>query len=105
MQEITQAEPKMWGDRIVGFGSYSYEYNERRKGEWCLTGFSPLQKTITIYMNIRPDDFIELSEKLGEYTLGTTSIFVIKLEDIDLDILKELIEKSVNKLRKIHQKS
>ncbi len=26
MQEVTKAEPRMWGDSIAGFGSYHYKY-------------------------------------------------------------------------------
>ncbi len=102
MKEITQEEPKMWGDRIVGFGSYHYEYDSKRQGDWCWTGFSPLQKTLTIYMSARPDDFSELAQNLGKHTMGTSCIYVIKLADVDFEVLKEILEKSVAKVKKIY---
>ena len=39
--EITGEEPVMWGDSIVGFGSYHYKYESGREGDMFLTGFSP----------------------------------------------------------------
>lgn len=33
MQEVTQTEPKMWGDSIVGFGKYHYKYESGREGD------------------------------------------------------------------------
>ena len=30
MKDITRAEPKMWGDSIVGFGRYHYKYRSGR---------------------------------------------------------------------------
>ncbi len=43
MQEATQAQPQMWGDSIVGFGSYHYRYPTGNEGTWFLTGFAPPQ--------------------------------------------------------------
>ncbi len=102
MKEITQEEPKMWGEGIVGFGKYHYKHDEKREGDWCLTGLSPRQKVLTVYMNARPDDFSELVKNLGTYTLGTTSIYFVKLSDVNIDVLREIIEKSVEKVKKIY---
>lgn len=45
MEEVTGSEPKMWGNSIVGFGSYHYKYESGREGDWFLTGFAPRKKT------------------------------------------------------------
>lgn len=50
MEKATRAKPKMWGDSIVGFGSYHYVYASGREGDWMLTGFSPRKQSITIYI-------------------------------------------------------
>ena len=50
MQDATDAKPKMWGDSIVGFGSYHYEYASGREGDWFLTGFSPRKQNLTLYI-------------------------------------------------------
>src|SRR5215208_4406479 len=41
MEEITGSKPKMWGERLVGFGEYHYKYASGREGDWPITGFSP----------------------------------------------------------------
>jgi hypothetical protein len=41
MQQITETKAVMWGESIVGFGSYHYKYASGREGDWFLTGFSP----------------------------------------------------------------
>ena len=45
MQEATGHEPEIWGDSIVGFGSYHYKYATGREGDSFLAGFSPANKT------------------------------------------------------------
>jgi hypothetical protein len=50
MQDITQKIPKMWGDSIVGFGSYHYRYDSGREGDYFITGFSPRKQNLAIYI-------------------------------------------------------
>ena len=50
MKQVTQAEPKMWGSSIVGFGNYHYKYASGREGDWFLTGFSPRKQNLTLYI-------------------------------------------------------
>ena len=47
MKGVTGEEPVMWGDSIVGFGSYHYRYASAREGDWPLTGFSPRKRALT----------------------------------------------------------
>jgi len=102
LKEVTQEKPTMWGEGIIGFGSYHYDYGLRRQGDWCLTGFSTRQKALTVYINIRPDDFTELVQQLGKCTLGTSCIYFVKLSDIHLPVLKEIITKSITMIKKVY---
>lgn len=95
MQEITGEEPKMWGDSIVGFGTYHYKYASGRTGEWFLTGFSPRVQNLTLYLMSGFDEYDELLGKLGKHSTGKSCLYVKRLENIDLDILKDLVAKSV----------
>jgi len=65
MKKATRAEPKMWGDSIVGFGSYHYTYASGREGDWLLTGFSPRKQNLTLYIMPGFSDFKELLSRLG----------------------------------------
>lgn len=98
MQNITQAEPKMWGGSIVGFGNYHYKYESGREGDWFLTGFSPRKQNIALYIMAGFDSYDELMQKLGKYKTGKACLYIKKIEDINLYVLKELIQRSVKHL-------
>jgi len=67
MKQITQQEPKMWGDSMVGFGNYHYQYTSGREGNWFLTGFSPRKQSLTIYIMSGFDQFEHLMSQLGSH--------------------------------------
>jgi hypothetical protein len=100
MQTITKQPPKMWGDSIVGFGSYHYKYASGHEGDSCLTGFSPRKQNLTIYINGGFEQHDELMQQLGKYKTGKVCLYVKKLEDIKLPVLKKLIKASVAHLKK-----
>lgn len=98
MRTTTGLEPRMWGDSIVGFGSYHYKYASGREGDWFLTGFSPRKQSLTLYIMPGFDEYEALLKKLGKHKIGKSCLYINKLEDVDLSVLKTLIEKSVNKM-------
>lgn len=100
MKTITKEQPKMWGDSIIGFGSYRYKYASGREGEWCLTAFSPRKQNLTIYIMTGFDKYEELMKKLGKYKTGKSCLYIKKLEDINMAVLQELIAKSVEAMKK-----
>ncbi len=95
MKEITGQEPKMWGDSIIGFGNYHYKYATGREGDWFVTGFSPRKQNLTLYIMSGFDEYDELLKKLGKYKTGKACLYINKLEDIEMSVMKELIQKSV----------
>lgn len=103
MREVTQEEPIMWGDSIVGFGSYHYKYASGREGDWFQIGFSPRKQSLTIYIVPELDGFEEILNRLGKFKTGKSCLYINKLEDIDTSTLKELMEKSINHLNKVYQ--
>ena len=95
MKEATGEEPVMWGDSIIGFGTYRYKYASGREAEWFLTGFSPRVQNLTLYIMDGFEEYDDLLGKLGKHSTGKSCLYVKRLENIDLDILKEMIAKSV----------
>lgn len=95
MKEVTGEEPAMWGDSIVGFGSYRYKYASGREGEWPVIGFSPRKQNLTLYIMDGFEDYDSLLEKLGKHKTGKSCLYINKLEDVDLHTLRELIKRSV----------
>ena len=94
---ITGHEPKMWGDSIIGFGSYHYKYETGREGDMCRSGFSPRKQNLSLYVLSCTSEAkdkakqTELLDKLGPHKRGATCLYVTQLKKIDLDVLEELI--------------
>lgn len=97
MQEATGEEPKMWGSSIVGFGTYKYRYESGREGEWPIISFSPRKTDLTLYI-VPGFDKVELMAKLGKYKTGKSCLYIKKLDDVKLSVLKQLIGNSVDKM-------
>jgi uncharacterized protein DUF1801 len=100
MAKITGRRASMWGTSIVGFGSYHYQYASGREGDWPLAGFSPRKTSLSIYIMAGFDNSEQLLKKLGKHKIGKSCLYVTKLADIDLEVLKLLIEKSVAAMKK-----
>lgn len=95
MKQVTGLEPEMWGDSIVGFGNYHYRYASGREGDWFLTGFSPRAQSLTLYIMAGFDEYDGLLGRLGKHSTGKSCLYIKKLEEVDVEVLKELVRKSV----------
>ena len=100
MHDFTGFEPKMWGSSIIGFGSYHYK-SERssQEGDWPLIGFSPRKAAISLYVYTGAKEHEYLLEGLGKFKMGKACIYVKKLSDINLDVLKKLMKASIDFLQ------
>lgn len=94
IREITGKEPKIWGVSIIGFGKYSYQRKNGDEFEWFNVGFSPAKAHLTVYVMFDLTQEQELLEKLGPHKNGKGCLYIKKLEDVNIDILKEVIAKS-----------
>ncbi|MDQ6529938.1 DUF1801 domain-containing protein [Flavobacterium sp. LHD-85] len=95
IQEITGFEPKMWGPSIIGFGSYHYKYDSGHEGDAPLAGFSPRKTAMTVYFYLPEEKREALLSKLGKHTSSKACIYIKKLADIDIEILKKIILLSI----------
>jgi len=100
MKTVTNNEPKMWGTSIIGFGDYHYEYKSGREGDFFLTGFSPRKQNLTLYINGGFDKYGSLLEKLGKYKTSKACLYIKKLADVDMQVLQEIVTKSVTVMSK-----
>jgi len=93
LREVTGDDPVMWGPSMVGYGSYRYvsPANPRTRGTWPKVAFSPRKTALTLYgLKDRPEG-AELLPSLGTYTEGAGCVYVKKLDDVDLDVLRRLV--------------
>jgi hypothetical protein len=100
MSEVTGARPQMWGPSIVGFGRYHYKYESGREGDWMLMGFSPRKGDLTLYILPGMHEFQELLSKLGKYKNAKSCLYVKKLEDIDLTVLRQILKQALKSMSK-----
>ncbi|WP_080055354.1 DUF1801 domain-containing protein [Spirosoma aerolatum] len=96
MQTQTGFEPKMWGPSIVGFGAYHYKYDSGREGDAPLVGFSPRANALTLYLGTF-EGKDELLQKLGKHKIGKGCVYIKNLRDVDADVLKEMVTRSVKR--------
>ena len=104
MQEVTGKPPEMWGDSIVGFGRYTYRYASGQTGEWMLTGFSPRKENLTLYLmglylTGGPGEDTDLLARLGKHKTGKGCLYIKRLSDVDMGVLRSLVEKSIAQLK------
>jgi hypothetical protein len=98
MKKAAQAEPKMWGASIIGFGHYHYKSKSGREGDWFPIGFSPRKQNLTLYLMDGFDKHGDLLAKLGKHKLGKGCLYINKLEDVDVSVLKELLNRAVKNM-------
>lgn len=99
MQNFTGYAPKMFGPSIIGFGIYHYKYESGHEGDAPLVAFSPRKAAISLYvysgyMGHTIQD--ELLQNLGKFKMGKSCIYVKKLSDIDLEVLKKIMQSTID---------
>lgn len=95
MRELSGQPPKLWGDSMVGFGSYHYKYASGREGDWFPIGFSPRKTNLTIYVLAGFERHAALLARLGKHKTAKSCLYVKRLADIDLPLLRRLLEDSL----------
>ena len=103
MRKVTGKRPKMWGDSIVGYGSYHYIYPTGNKGDWPIVGFSPRKQALTVYIMTGFKPFAALMKKLGKHKTGKSCLYIRRLSDIDMDVLEEVITLSVARMNEKYE--
>ncbi|MEJ7768974.1 MAG: DUF1801 domain-containing protein [Chitinophagaceae bacterium] len=97
MKKATGEDPKMWGSSIIGFGNFKYKSPATGKEvDWLRIGFSPRKANLSLYISINIKEHAAALEKLGKHKTGVGCLYINKLEDIDIKILKEMIDKSLS---------
>ena len=94
MEKQTGFDARMWGPSIIGFGSYHYRYESGHEGDAPLVGFSPRKAEFALYI-ANFDGKEELLKKFGKHKTAKSCVYIKKMEDIDIAVLKKLTAGSV----------
>jgi hypothetical protein len=103
MRKATGKRAKMWGSSMVGYGTYHYKYASGREGDFMLTGFSPRKQALTVYIMAGFSNYGTLMKKLGKFKTGKSCLYIKRLSDVDEDVLQQLINGSVDYMRKHYE--
>ncbi|WFR66213.1 DUF1801 domain-containing protein [Curtobacterium flaccumfaciens] len=92
---VSGAEPVVWAGRIIGFGEHRYRYDSGRSGLAPVLAFAPGSARHTVYL---AEDFAQrwpdLMVRLGKHRASKVCLYLTRLSDVDLDVLRELLERS-----------
>ncbi len=91
MKELTDLEPRMWGPSIIGFGTYEYKYESGHGGRAALLAFSPRKTKLVLYVLSDFEGQEELLSRLGKHKTGKICLYINKLADVDMEVLKQII--------------
>ena len=95
MEKSTGEKACMWGAAIVGFGTYRTVYANGSTGDWPVVAFSPRKSDLTVYLMPGFESQTALLAKLGKHKTGKVCLYLKRLADVDLGVLQELIDQSV----------
>ena len=106
-ENATGQKPRMWGTSIIGFGQYHYKSEKSsQEGDWPLIAFSPRKQKLTLYISDAVPGFAEYPEllnKLGKYKTSKVCLYINKLSDVDMAVLKQLVKKAYVAMKKKHK--
>jgi hypothetical protein len=95
MREITGEPPTVWGPSIIGFGTYHYRRASGHEGDAPLAGFSPRRQHLAIYLvGGFGNRYQSVLARLGPHKTGKGCLHLKRLDDVDQDALRELIDRS-----------
>lgn len=99
MEAATRAKPEMWGTAIVGFGRRQIVYASGKTADWPVIGLSPRKQNITLYLGglERQGD---LMSELGTHSCGKGCLYIKRLSDVRVPVLKKLVQASVQQKKK-----
>ncbi|HFH9921511.1 DUF1801 domain-containing protein [Streptococcus sp. P25B114] len=94
-QRISQEEAVVWYPSIIGFGCYHYKYDTGTEGDSPILAFAARQAKISLYIDQNLPGRQELLDRLGKHKAAVGCVYVNKLADIDMEVLEEILVKSI----------
>ena len=90
-KEVTGLPPVLWCSSIIGFGTHHYKYDSGREGTVPAAGFSPRKANMTFYVGDKFKGAKALFARLGKHKKSVACLYINKLDDVDLEVLREVI--------------
>ncbi|MFT4954482.1 MAG: hypothetical protein ACI8U3_000853 [Brevundimonas sp.] len=97
--EITGEKPVMWGPSIIGFGRYTYVNTTNKPADWPIIGLSPRKANLSVYIMPGFTERPDLMARIGKVNTSVSCLYINRLEDVDMGVLRDLCEWSVATMR------
>jgi hypothetical protein len=96
MKKASGEEPVLWSNAIIGFGNKRYKSpNTGREVNWFKIGFSPRKANLSLYLSDGIQEQADALKILGKHKTGVGCLYINKLSDVDVKVLKGMIENSM----------
>ncbi len=99
-KRVTKQQPRMWGPSIVGYGSYTYQYESGHSGDASLTGFAVRGRELVVYLVADSPRQVELLARLGKHRMTKSCLYFKRLADLDVKVLEALVAGSVAEVKR-----
>ena len=94
MAEASGETAVMWGPTIVGYGTY-----KSSTGDWPRIGFSPRKANLVLYLMSDMGGYKDLLARLGKHRTSVACLYLNRLADVDMAVLRQMIVGSVKAMR------
>jgi hypothetical protein len=99
MRKASGEEPVLWSSSVIGFGIKRYKSPATgREVDWLRIGFSPRKANLSLYITVGIKEHAAALKKLGKHKAGVGCLYINKLDEIDLKVLKGIIDASLNRM-------
>jgi hypothetical protein len=96
MKKASGEEPVLWSNAIIGFGNKRYKSpNTGREVNWFKIGFSQRKANLSLYLSDGIQEQADALKILGKHKTGVGCLYINKLSDVDVKVLKGMIENSM----------
>src|ERR1043165_1572867 len=93
MKKASKEKPVLWSNSFIGFGYKIHKSPATgREAEWFRIGFAPRKANLSVYFGSNVQEHAEAIKKLGKCKPAMGCLYINKLADVDLKVLKGMIE-------------
>lgn len=99
-----ELETRMW-NHIVGYGTLHYRYASGREGDWFPVGLANQKQYVSLYLCAADDggylaeqhaSRLQRPEARAKVSVGKSCIRFKHLDDLDLDVVRELVRRTAD---------
>lgn len=104
LREVSGERPVLWGASIVGYGSYHYEYESGRSGDWARIGFAARKNGLVLYLLDGFEGRDALLKGVGKVDTGKSCLYLPPMDETDEAALRKLVEASLERMDRLYPK-